>query len=204
MSRVPEGYRKDHKGNLVPEANIREIVKQEDELVNSLIEEAKSIAGIITDFKTRALAAIDDHQAESARQLKAKVNADQEKQRSKTLWSFDHGRKVKSTSYEFKEFDGRLSVAKGLFDKVINRMSETADPVLVAIVEDLLDVNSGTINGNKMLALKKYEVPDPDWKKAMEAASQALTIVNSKRYVLFYEYDENGAETRISLNIAQD
>jgi hypothetical protein len=195
-------YMADQNGNLVPIANIKDMVLQEHNLVITLFEEAQSIAGTLADFRRRALAAIDDHQAELARHSKAKIDLEKEKQRSKSLSTFDKSLEIRSTFHQFKEYNGHLSIAKGLLDNIIKRLANDADPILIAIVNDVFAVDGAAVSGVKLNALRKYEVPDPDWNKAMAALSEAEEIVNSKRYVNVYYKDEDGKKQRLPLDIA--
>ncbi|KJZ05988.1 sulfate transporter, partial [Marinomonas sp. S3726] len=57
---VPDGYRKDAKGHLVPEANITEQDLLRDQLVADLTKSAEALHKALADFKAVALRDIDD------------------------------------------------------------------------------------------------------------------------------------------------
>jgi hypothetical protein len=200
MTRIPEGYMEDAKGNLIPLANVREIDQKRDDLVRGLVDEAKAHSGTLATFKASAQEAISGFVQESAKALKTKVGG---VKGNVTLMSFDGKYKVCSQNQDFFVFDERLQVAKSLVDRCIQKWSEGANSNLLALVNAAFDVDGeGNVNAKKVLALKSLEIDDPNWRKAMEAIGQALTLVSSKNYVRFYERLANGEYKQISLNIA--
>jgi len=198
----PEGYRYDPRGNLISEENIREIDLKRDELVRGLVGEAKAHSGTLATFKESAQEAIADFVKESAAALKTKPGG---VKGNTTLVSFDGKYKVQSAYADNIVFDERLQVAKALIDKCIKKWSAGADNKLLALVNSAFDVDrEGNVSPAKVLGLRKLDIDDPDWRKAMEAISQSINVLNSKNYVRFYERMENGEYRQISLNIAAE
>ena len=48
---IPAGYREDSRGNLIPEANIKEVDLARDEFVREMFSRAKELNGIISRSK---------------------------------------------------------------------------------------------------------------------------------------------------------
>jgi len=201
-STIPDGYRADSKGNLIPVKNIREVDLMRDSLVQCLIEQAKAHAGALSAFREDAMNAIADFVADSAKALKTKLGG---KKGNVTLMSFDGQYKVICASSDFIAFDERLDIARTLINKCLQKWSNGADNNLIAVVNKAFQVDSdGNVSAKRILELKTLAIDDSNWKKAMEAISQATQVVASKRYVRFYERDESGQYRQISLNIAQE
>jgi len=201
-TKIPEGYREDATGNLIPEGNIREIDKERDALVTALIIQAKEHSGTLATFKEAAQGAIGRFVAESAAKFKVKLGG---KKQNVTLTSFDGKYKVVSQNQELLSFDERLEAAKALIDKCVKRWSDGANLNIVALVNKAFDLDgNGNANAKSILALKSLAIDDLDWKKAMEAIGQATQVTASKNYIRFYERDEQGEYKPISLNIAQE
>lgn len=201
-TKIPEGYRMDANGHLIPEENIREIDKERDALVTALIVQAKEHSGTLATFKEAAQGAIQRFVAESAAKFKVKLGGVKQ---NVTLVSFDGRYKVVSQNQELLTFDERLAAAKGLIDKCLRKWSEGANSNIVALVNKAFDIDgNGNANANakSILALKSLAIDDPDWRRAMEAVGQAVNVTGSKNYIRFYERDEQGAYQPISLNIA--
>jgi hypothetical protein len=199
-TKIPDGYMEDAKGHLVPVSSVREIDRTRDGLVRALIAEAKAHSGMLSAFKAAAQEAIDGFVQESAKALKTKLGG---VKGNVTLLSFDGRYKVQSANSDYIVFDERLQIAKGLIDKCIRKWSDGANGNLLTLVNSAFDVDqAGNVSASKVLGLKKHDIDDPDWRKAMEAIGQAVTVVASKNYVRFYERQDNGEYRQISLNIA--
>ena len=59
------------------------------------------------------------------------------------------------------------------------------------------------INTGRVLALRRLDIRDEKWQKAMQAIGESLQVVGSKEYVRFYERIGNTDQYRpISLDVA--
>jgi len=202
MTKIPDGYMEDAKGNLIPAQNVRDIDKQRDETVKKLIAEAKEHAGNLSAFKAHAQDTINEFVEESARTLKTKLGG---KKGNVTLFSFDGQYKVVNSQADMLVFDERLLVAKALIDKCIKTWSNGANNNLMALVNKAFAVDSeGNVNAKRVLELRQLKIDDANWKTAMESISQSTQVIATKNYVRFYERMENGEYKQISLNIAND
>ena len=198
-----EDYIEDATGALIPRAKVHEIDLRRDRLVRELVENARAHSGILAEFKKDSMDALDDFRAESAKELKHKTKTFNTP--NYQMDSFDGKYRVKITTAEFFTFDERLSIAKELIDKAVKAESKGASLNLVAIVNKALAIDKeGSVSAAKVLNLKQLNIDNPDWKKAMEAISQGCKLTRTKRYITFYERDEDGKYNRISLDIADD
>ena len=53
-----------------------------------------------------------------------------------------------------------------------------------------------------MLGLRRLDIQDADWKKAMEAITESVQVTGSKQYLRFYERNEQGEYVQIPLDVA--
>jgi hypothetical protein len=60
----------------------------------------------------------------------------------------------------------------------------------------------GNISASRVLGLRRLDIQDATWKKAMDAIADSLQIVGSKSYIRVYERTENGEYRPISLDVA--
>jgi hypothetical protein len=71
------------------------------------------------------------------------------------------------------------------------------------LVNDAFQVDkAGKINTARVLGLRRLEIHDPDWQKAMQAITESLQVTGTKQYLRFYERDANGEYQQIPLNVA--
>ena len=113
---IPEGYRADAKGCLVPETMIKPIDRARDELVQELARQAKGVSDSLRDFKAKVFADINAFVDLSAEQYDVKLGG---KKGNLTLFSFDGAFKVQVAIAEHMVFDERLQAAKHLIDECI-------------------------------------------------------------------------------------
>lgn len=197
---VPEGYRQDAHGRLVPESQIRPIDLARDELVQSLVRGALPLRRSLADFRASAFADIAAFVQLSAEQYGAKLGGNKG---NVQLLSFDGRYKVQRAISESIVFDERLQAAKTLIDECLREWTADARQEIATLVQDAFRVDaSGNIRTGSVLGLRRLDIKDERWQRAMLAISEAVQIVGSKTYLRLYERDENGAYLPISLDIA--
>jgi hypothetical protein len=199
-TRIPEGYRRNANGDLVLIQNIKEIDLRRDEVVQAIAERALEKSGELATFRTQVFDEIEAFVQESATRFKAKIGGNKG---NLTLFSFDGRYKVQMANQDQITFDERLQVAKSLIDKCIKKWSDGANGNLLALVNDAFQVDKqGNVSIRRVLGLRQLDIDDKDWKKAMDAISESVQVVGSKRYVRVYERSEAGDYHPISLDVA--
>ena len=198
---IPEGYRKDAKGRLVPESMIKPIDRTRDELVRELARQARIVSDGLSEFKTRVFADINAFVDLSAEQYDVKLGG---KKGNLTLFSFDGAFKVQIAIAEHMVFDERLQAAKHLIDECIIAWSQgSRDEIKVLVQAAFQTDKEGKINTGRVLALRRLDIRDEKWQNAMRAIGESLQVVGSKEYVRFYERIGNSDQYRpISLDVA--
>lgn len=200
-NKVPDGYRADAKGHLVPEALIKPIDRTRDELVYQLAQEARIVSDTLRKFKARVFADINAFVDLSAEQYGVKLGG---KKGNLTLFSFDGAFKVQVAIAEHMVFDERLQAAKHLIDECIIDWSQgSCDEIKVLVQSAFQTDKEGKINTGRVLALRRLDIRDEKWKKAMQAIGDSIQVVGSKEYVRIYERIGDTDQYRpISLDMA--
>lgn len=197
---VPEGFRQDAKGRLVPEDQIKEVDKLRDEFVLSIVDRACELRDELRDFKGDVFSEIEAFVETSAQEYDVQIGG---KKGNVQLTSFDGQYKVIRAIQEHITFDERLQAAKGLIDECLKEWTADARPEIATIVQDAFRVDSaGNIRTGQVLGLRRLNIQDPRWLRAMDAIADAVQVTGSKSYVRVYKRDENGRYLPISLNIA--
>ncbi|MCP1227963.1 DUF3164 family protein [Acetobacter fabarum] len=81
-------------------------------------------------------------------------------------------------------FGPEIKPAKVLVDNCLSRWSEGANANLKAVVLDAFDVDrQGSMNVGKILALRRLDIDDDEWKRAMQAISDSVRVDVTKDYV---------------------
>lgn len=198
---TPEGYRADAKGCLIPENMIKPIDRTRDELVLELARQARIVSDSLREFKVRVFADINAFVDLSAEQYSVKLGG---KKGNITLFSFDGAFKVQVAIAEHMVFDERLQAAKHLIDECIIAWSQGSRDEIKVLVQSAFQTDKeGKINTGRVLALRRLDIRDDKWQKAMQAIGESLQVVGSKEYVRFYERIGSTDQYRpISLDVA--
>lgn len=201
MTAIPEGFWKDAKGCLVPESMIKPIDRTRDELARDLGQRAKAMSAALRDFKTTVFNEINAFVDLSAEQYDVKLGG---KKGNLTLYSFDGAIKIQVAIAEHMVFDERLQAAKHLIDECIVEWSQgSRDEIKVLVQAAFQTDKEGKINTGRVLALRRLDIRDEKWQKAMQAISESLQVVGSKEYIRFYErVGESDQYQPISLDLA--
>lgn len=198
---VPEGYKRNAAGHLVPEANIKEQDLLRDDLVNGLTAKAIALHGAMADFKKFALTEIADLVTVAGDRYGVNLGG---KKGNVSLLSFDGRYKVTRQYREVVAFTEEIEAAKALIDSCLERWSEGANINIKAVVSQAFRTNTkGEIKTGKVLDLMRMDIDDEEWTRAMNALKDALQSVGTAVYVRLYErVGESDNYRPISLDIA--
>lgn len=198
---IPDGYRQAADGTLVPIAKIKPIDLARDALVQEIVEKARDLNGIMTDFKTDTMADIAAFVQLSAEQYGAKLGGEKG---NVTLYSFDGKYKIQRAMSENIVFDERLQAAKALIDACINKWSEGINDNIHVLVNDAFRVDKeGKISTGRVLGLRRLNIVDAEWQAAMNAISESLQVIGTKAYIRIYERQGEGDKyVPLSLDLA--
>ena len=198
---IPDGYKADPRGALVPIATIKPERLAEDELVLELAARAKALNKQLADFKAQALGDVEALLALIAEKYDAKKGG---KKGNVTLTSFDGMLQVQVAVGESIAFGPELTSAKELIDSCVLRWSENSGSEIQALVQHAFQTNKqGKIDTGRVLGLRSLDIQDEEWLRAMEAIADAVRVTGSKTYARFYERDPKTEDKKpISLDLA--
>lgn len=198
---IPAGYRRDAQGRLISEEQIKPVDKLRDELVLALVERARATHDALVQYKAAAFGEIEAFLDLSAQEYGAKLGG---KKGNVSLLSFDGKYKIQRAIHESIAFDERLQAARALIDECLREWTEGARPELATLVNDAFRVDTkGEIRTARVLALRRLDITDARWLRAMDAIGDACQVVGSKSYIRVYERIGDSDQYRpISLDIA--
>ena len=194
-------YLEDAQGRKVPVSIIKDIDIKRHEAVLSIMKETFAERDRLSDFKRRIWIFVQDFLAESAKDSGARKFGG--KKGNVTLTSYDGKYKVIVAVNDTIQFNEKLQIAKQLIDKCIASWSEGANENLKAIVDDAFNVGkSGLVSTARILGLRRLDIKDSTWKKAMDAITESITVASSKSYLRFYERIDDGSYKQIPLDVS--
>lgn len=197
----PAGYMTDPQGRLVPEGMVKDIDKLRDQTVQKIVESARIVNDVLRGFKNNTFADIAAFVQTSAEQYGVQLGGEKG---NVVLHSFDGRFKVVRQVQETIKFDERLKAAKSLIDECITEWAAGARDEIKVLVNDAFKVDKeGDVSTNRVLSLRRLNITDAKWQRAMTAIGDALSVVGSRSYVRVYERVGDTDQYRaISLDVA--
>ncbi len=193
-------YMTDSQGRKVPLNLVNDVDKLRDQTVNGIVQAALNMRDILVIMKQTMRNEVSSFLELSFEKYGKKVGG---KKGNITLMSYDGQYKVVVAINEHIVFDERLQVAKAIIDDCITRWAEGSRSEIRALVNDAFYVDkAGKINTTRILGLRRLEIDDPEWLKAMQAITDSIQVAGSKEYLRIYERGENDEYRQIALDIA--
>ena len=198
---IPAGYWRDGEGRLIPENMVKPIDRARDDLVRELVGKAKAASAVLADFKAKAFGDIGAFVEMSGEQYGVKLGG---VKGNVTLLSFDGRFKIVRQIQEHLVFDERLQAAKQLIDECIQTRTEGSSDENKALINVAFQVNKeGKINTARVLGLKRLNINDEKWLRAMQAIADSVQVAGSKPYIRIYErVGDTDQYQPISLDVA--
>lgn len=184
VTTVPADYWVDAKGALIPEKLLKPIDKARDALVGEIVTKAIELNKLMKEFKENSFADIAAFVDLSANEYDVKLGG---KKGNVTLFTFDGRYKIQRAIADRLAFDERLQAAKELIDQCLADWTEGARPEQILINRAFSTDKSGEVSTGAVLALRRYEIEDPRWHKAMTAIGESVQIVATSAYIRIYE-----------------
>lgn len=182
---TPAGYMRDAQGRLVPESMVKPIDKLRDDVVLGIVTKAKILSNALGEFKRVTFSDVATFVTTSAEQYEVVLGGTKG---NVTLRSFDGRYKVERQVQETIQFGEQLAAAKALIDECITGWTAGSSDEIRVLIHDAFQVDkAGNVNTNRVLSLRRLEIRDPRWQRAMQAIADAVTVTGSRSYVRVYE-----------------
>ncbi|ALG67898.1 DUF3164 family protein [Beggiatoa leptomitoformis] len=178
-----EGYRKNHKGYLVPAELISPLEMLRDETVIGVVNRLKALSDFIAKEKAMTWESLNAFLEVSAQEYGTKVK---DGKGNITLMSFDGLCKVQIAVSDFISFDEQIQSAKALIDECLAEWTASSNAPIRAIVSQVFQVSKeGHVDGRRMFDLLRMskEIKDEKWQRAMQALKNSIYTVGSKTYI---------------------
>lgn len=191
---TPPGYMADPQGRLVPLSLVSDIDKEQDALVRVLCEKATMASRQVALLKASMDAEIDAFCELSAERYNAPVGG---KKGNIQMSSYDGTKRIVRARAERIEFGPELLAARSLIEECIAEWSQGARPEIVTLVQDAFrEDKAGRLSAARILGLRRIDIADDRWRRAMQAISDAVRVTGSAEYLRFYERENSNSPWR--------
>lgn len=198
---APEGYWVDAKDAFIPVKMLKPIDLARDTLVGEIVTKAIELNKLMKQFKESSFGDIGAFVDLSANEYGVKLGG---KKGNVTLYSFDGRYLIQRAMADRIAFDERLQAAKKLIDQCLADWTEGARPELQILINRAFSTDkSGAVSTGAVLALRRYEIDDQRWHRAMEAIGESLQVIATSSYIRIYErIGDTDQYMPIALNMA--
>ncbi len=185
MNAITHDYKQDAKGRLVPLATIKPIDLARDQLVQEIVAKAKALNAALASFKSSVFADIGAFVDLSVERYDTRLGG---AKGNVTLVSFDGRFKVLRAMADTLTFDEGLQAAKALIDECVQEWTAGARSEIRALINDAFNVDKeGKISTGRILSLRRLDIQDEKWQRAMSALSDSVRVQCSRSYIRVYE-----------------
>lgn len=182
---IPEGWKLNAQGHLVPISTIKPIDLLRDQTVITIAEKAKALFEALAAFKDATFSDLETFVSTSASMYGVKVSGEKG---NLTLHSYDGRYKIVRSVADLIRFDEQLIAAKQLVDDCLSEWTDESRDELRALVTQAFQVNAtGSVRTSEVLRLLRYDIKDPRWVTAMGALRNSIQVMGTKPYVRIYE-----------------
>nr|WP_297342331.1 DUF3164 family protein [uncultured Fibrobacter sp.] len=190
----------DPKGRPVPEEYIRPEDKKKDKLVESILKRVVKLSAKLETEKAEIVDSIEKYLKDLAKDNRVREGW----KGNILLYNFSQNLCIERRIDESISFDERLQMVKTTIDKWIGQKLKDTDPTLSKVIAQAFSVDKqGRINTAMLLKLKRIDIQDAEWKKAMQLLDDSIFVKSSKMALRFRmkgtKNPDNGW-TEISLN----
>lgn len=191
----------DSKGRLVPLALIKGEDKAEDLMVRKIIGYAEELSAQIARFRGHTFEDIGSHLSDLADKYGSKRGG---QKGNMTFTSVDGCLRVTVQVSETLAFGAGLQIAKDLIDECIDEWSADSRDEIKALVANAFQTNQeGMVSRAAIFRLRKVEIDDERWKRAMAAITDSIRVDGSRVYVRFYKrHHPQAAWQAITIDLA--
>jgi hypothetical protein len=175
---------RDPKGREVPRSLIKDIDLLRDEMVQRLVTQALDLEARLAAFRELCVDELAAFVELSAAKYGVHVGGHKG---NVQLLSYDGRWKIQRAIQDQIVFDERLQIAKELIDECVKEWSGGTRPEIRTLVSHAFQVDrAGKISTERVLGLRRLDIDDERWLRAMAAISDSVQIASSKAYVRFY------------------
>jgi len=181
---IPAGMMMDAKGRFVPEHLVGDLDKLQDQLVKAVMGYAEPLSSQISRFKVHTFDDVHSFMALAAEKYGAKPRG---QKGNMTFQSYDGCLKLIVAVQDRLDFGPELQTAKDLVDECIAEWASDSRGEIRKLVTHAFDVDkAGKIDRGALFSLRRLNIDDPRWLRAMEAIGDSMRVTGSKTYIRLY------------------
>lgn len=184
---TPAGYWRNHKGDLVHEANLKDLDRDMDETVRRIHEYGQALSAQMYRFREHTMLDIVEFAERVVERYGSKIGG---RRGNIALATFDGRLRVILAQADRISVGPEILAVQALITDCLDEWTQRAPKNLRALVEQAFAPGpDGALSASRLLALKRIVIDDDRWRSACEAIGDALRPVGRAEYIRLYRRD---------------
>ncbi len=177
-------FYEDNRGRMIPEELVRDYDQLKDQVVMDCFEGLKDLRQHMLEVKAQVMEDIYTLIQMSAEKYGVSLGGNKG---NVTVSSFDGRVKLMIAINEYQSFNENIRLAKSVIDQCIEKWSEGTNINLRTVINQAFALNkSGRFNVASIMGLRRLDIDDPHWAKAMEIIADSIETGCSRKYFRVY------------------
>jgi len=195
-------YYEDARGRMVPARLVKDTDLLQDQLVTKLMGEAETLAATMRAFRAMVFDDVGAFLALLSEKYDAKSRGG--RKGNMTFMTYNGKMKVQVAVADHLKFGSELQTAKELIDECINEWAKDTNDNIRVLVDHAFRVDKeGQVSRESIFALRRVNIVDPRWERAMKAIADSIEVQGTRTYVRFYRRDSQESPWQaITLDLA--
>ncbi len=178
----PRGYRRNTRGDLVREENIRQAARDADEVVRRIHSFGADLSEQIGRFRAHCAADIAGHVLRVAEEYGSKKPGGIKG--NVALSTIDGRLRVVLAQAEFISVGPPILAAQALVEELIDEWAPGSNKNIRALIDQSFRRDAtGQVSVYRLLRLRSIELPDPRWREVQRAIGDALQPSGRAEYI---------------------
>ena len=182
---APEGYRRNARGDLVHDSNIKAVDLDMDETTRKIHGFAARLSAQMYRFREHTLEDIDAFVDRCLERYSAQVGG---RKGNIQITTFDGLLQCRLSRSDVLNVGPEIEAARSLIDECVSDWGEGSHVNLRALIAQAFRPNEGgQISVTEVLRLRRIEIDDDRWRRAQLAIGDALRPAGKAEYVRIYQ-----------------
>lgn len=201
MKKIIEGkvFYENSRGALVPEESIKPLDLLREQVVENIYGKIKKLRKEMAEAKQDIIEEIQEFRNLAAEEYGVALGSEKG---NLQMTSFDGSVRIMLAINDSLTFTEGISTAQELINQCVIDWSKGGNQNLKLMVDEAFRLDqSGNMDVKRILGLRRLNINDERWIKAMDIISDSIKVHSSKQYFRVHERDKNGDYRMLNLDI---
>ncbi len=201
MKKIIDGkvFYENSRGAWVPEDSIKPLDLLREQVVENIHEKILNLRQEMAKVKEHIIEEIQEFRGIAAEEYGVTLGSEKG---NLQMTSFDGAIRIMLAINDNLTFTEGIAIAQELINQCVDDWSKGGNQNLRLMVDEAFRLDqSGNMDVKRILGLRRLNISDERWIKAMDIISDSLKVHSSKQYFRVHERDKTGNYRMVDLDI---